>query len=798
MTEPPSSEFPDEASDHDDPVLSLAGARLRERSDSLSPTAIEVSVLRRRSRRLSAVAGSAFAVIALLSGVLVFEWSDGGSKTRSGAEILLAGLDDQPVDPAMVRLVSNVSAFDDCDALIDDLRRVGAEHVGSRGFGSSAIGNVAEPTSGSTHDALPTAADLAFGEAGGAVAGTTLGTNVQVAGVDELDHVKAVGSLIYDLDNGGNLDITDAATLKVVSSVDVTRTTLNDNDNDNGMVTADQLLVDGDRVIVFGTESEVSKPIKNDPSGYQAMTNFVTITFVDATDVAAPVVTDRVRVEGRLVSARLVEGEVRFVATSNIADLGLVMPTTVNSVDKALEQNRRSVALSQAADWIPDWQRAGADPKSLVPCERVHIPDTFAGVAMTSMVTFPIATGTFQPAATSILAPGDTLYAGIDKVAISSGIWVDPIDQLRLRFDDWKTAVHEFSFSAGQAPSYVGSAIVEGSTVGQFAFGEIGDSLGVVTTTGTPWAQDTSTNTVDLVLLTPDGKGVLTPTGKVKDLAGGPGYVSAVRFVDGAVLVSAGTDGRQVRVVDVSDPAAPRRAGELTVAGSIGYFHPLSENRSLLIGSRFDQVDPSNEGQSRSWVVAQLLDLSNPDSPQIVSTWERPWSTDTVSYDHHAFTFWPERGLAMWGIQDVSPYLAEEGPPNHVVVLGVGDTLSEVALPIVNKAPEGSPPCPEVAIVDPVLRERVGNTGRVLRCDDGGKALIAWPRYTCSRVSPETVAEVAPNAPEGDYVLCNPAASPSVSRVLVVNGRPILLTDQTLEELDPETFATKQIENHPS
>ncbi len=35
------------------------------------------------------------------------------------------------------------------------------------------------------------------------VPATTLGTNVQVAGVDELDFVKADGKLIYDLDGKG-------------------------------------------------------------------------------------------------------------------------------------------------------------------------------------------------------------------------------------------------------------------------------------------------------------------------------------------------------------------------------------------------------------------------------------------------------------------------------------------------------------------------------------------------------------------------------------------------------------------
>lgn len=812
MNEPHSPEFPQGPADPDDPALAAAGARLRERAGTLSASAIEASVLRRRIRRLTVVAGSALTAVAVLAGVVVAGWSDDSTDTalpassdatpeeRSDAEILLAGLDDQPVDPTEVQLVSSVSTFDDCDALIGDLRRVGAEHVGSRGFGASHMW-LTDDTEGFSRRrgaALDSAAPTpqAYNGAEGSGAGTTLGTNVQVDGVDELDHVKAAGTRIYDLDGAGNLRITDAGSLDVLSSVDVTPAPLGGGEED--MATAQQLLVDALRVVVFGTETEVSEPVDGDPSATQAMTTYLTVTFVDVADGAEPVVTDRVRIEGRLVSARLVDGDIRLVTTSDMADLGFVLPTTPTSVAKALEQNRRSVALSEAADWIPDWQRAGANPTPLVPCDRVYVPDTFAGVAMTSMVTFPIGTGTFEPAATSILAPGDTLYAGLDEVAISSGVWVDPIGRDRLRFDDWQTAVHEFSFAEGQAPGYEGSGIVDGSTVGQFAFGEIGNSLGVVTTTGTPWSQDTSENAVDLVVLTPDGDGALVRTAEVEDLAGGDGGVSAVRFVDGRVLVSTGLFGQQVRVVDVSDPDAPRKAGEVTVPGPIGYFHPLPENRSLLIGSRFDEVGSGNERRTRSWVQAHLLDVANPDAPQIVSTWERPWSADQVGADHHAFTFWPERGLAMWGIQETEASFDDAGSPNHAAVLRVGGEVVEIAMPAANKPNEVPPPCPEVAVSGADLRSMVGPGGRVLRCDDGGTGRIEWPRYVCHRVDQGTVARYLPDAPDGDYVICIPAPQPTVSRVLVVDGRPILLTDQTLEALDPESFASAQITYHPT
>ena len=113
--------------------------------------------------------------------------------------------------------------------------------------------------------------------------------------------------------------------------------------------------------------------MEGDPSATRAATSFMTVAFVDATDPTKPTITDRVRIEGGLVSARLVEGEVRLVTTSNMADLGFVVPTTPRSVPIALEQNRRTVATSTAADWIPDWQHDGGDPTPLKPGDELYL-----------------------------------------------------------------------------------------------------------------------------------------------------------------------------------------------------------------------------------------------------------------------------------------------------------------------------------------------------------------------------------------------------------------------------------------
>ena len=796
----------------DDPMLAAAGARLRRHSSSMSASAIEAAVWRRRTRRTGALAGASLVAVALLGGLLLQQRdagsaadlaTDGPATPAAGGRVehLLASLEAGPVDPTTVELVSTVSTFPDCDGLVGDLRRVGAAHVGSRGFGGfseAILSHAAAEFDQTTSFRAPLSAP-----AGGAAASDqiTLGTNVQVSGVDELDYVKAVGPLVFDLDGRGNLRITDAEALRVLSTLDVTPPGPDqpgDADDEwrapDDQTHVEELLVADGRVAIIGTEVEVSPPVEGDPSATQASTSFMTVTFVDAADPTTPTITDRVRVEGSLVSARLVGGEIRLVTTSNMADLGFVMPTTPTSVVKALEQNRRSVASSTVADWIPDWQRSGEDAEPLVPCERVHVPDTFSGVAMTSMVTFPLGSGRFEPSGTSILAPATTLYAGLDRVAISSEVWVDPIDRGRLEFQDWQTAVHEFSFADATAPTYAGSGIVDGSTIGQFAFGEIGSSLAVVTAKGTPWQRDPQIG-IDLTILTPDGDGGMVETSKIADLSNGRGEVTAVRFLEGRVLISTGFFGREVYVIDVTRPAEPRRAGSVTLPSTVGYFHPLPDHQALVIGARSDEVGEGRDRQSRSWVQAQLLDVGDADAPEVISTWERPWAADEVGQDHHAFTYWPDRRLAMWGLRSTQ-WGTPEG--NRAAVLGIEGEVVEVAVPVASKPTETPPPCP-VAEVPAGAEEVLGPESVLLRCGDLGIAEIEWPRHQCYRVDDGTVARFVPGEETtASYFVCPPAPPPTVSRVLVVSGTPMLLTDQTLEALDPATFRSTSVTYLPS
>jgi hypothetical protein len=87
----------------------------------------------------------------------------------------------------------------------------------------------------------------------------------------------------------------------------------------------------------------------------------------------------------------------------------------------------------------------------------------------------------------------------------------------------------------------------------------------------------------------------------------------------------------------------------------------------------------------------------------------------------------------------------------------------------------------------------------VLRCADKATEEVEWPRYQCYEIDSGMIARFAPGQQdEAAFFLCSPAPPPTVSRVLVVDGTPILLTDQTLEALDPGSFTSTAVAYHPT
>lgn len=743
-----------DAQDEIDGRLANAGDQLRSDTDLLDGRQVVNAALRRqviRARRRSWITSAAAALVAVaaLGAVLVTRGDAGGDADRiaaqrtvrgsSGADTpvegemaaayeLVASLPDEPVDPHTVELVASVSRYDSCEALLGELHSVGAAHIGSRGFGETYgmyPGPVPfAPDGVSRNVGSQERATLALTDDGAGSGGETLGTNVIVDGVDEADQVKASGTLVVEL-SGASLRVIDTTATAVVATLPL----VEDTDDRERWAAPSSLIVDGRRAVVFGSESVAADPIPGDPSAARPTRNYLTVTFVDLTDAAAPTITERVRVEGSMVAVRRVGDQVRMVTSSSLADLPIVYPTTPNAVAPALEQNRLAVATSAVGDWIPDWDRGeSTDAEPLMGCDDVGVPDTFAGVQMTSMVQFDI-DGPFEPQATGLVAPSEDLTATATDVVVASHVWVDPIDRAE-DFSDWSTALHRFTF-AEDGPRYLASGAVDGSVRDDFSLSVLDDgTVGVVTVDVLPWdARDEADITVRLLATDPDAE-VLTERGALVPAGSGVG-ISGLRFIGDRLLLSSGLSGNAVSVVDLTDRDAPADLGVVHMRGSGEYLHPLEDHRVLVVGTTLRKVGED----LRSGLHASLLDLNG--APAVVAMWELDDASAQVGYDHHAFTWWPRRSIAGFGIMHHSWGPAIAPAPDALFLAVAGD-----------------------AVTPGIVSPREADLGPRCRID------------------------------QLDRSNCDDTGPPSVSRVLVIDGDPWLYTSESLEQLDPESFAS--------
>ena len=138
--------------------------------------------------------------------------------------------------------------------------------------------------------------------------------------------------------------------------------------------------------------------------------------------------------------------------------------------------------------------------------------------------------GAIDPAAaTSVLASGETVYASLESLYVSTMTWIDPSpdeegdidwDQLRA---EWRTNIHRFDISDPAGAVYTASGSVPGQIHNQFSLSEYAGHLRVVTTTG-EWNSSES-----WVRVLAESGGRLVEVGSVGDIGRGE-RVQSVRF----------------------------------------------------------------------------------------------------------------------------------------------------------------------------------------------------------------------------------------------------------------------------
>lgn len=512
-----------------------------------------------------------------------------------------------------------LTPFADCDELAGWFADSARPFVGAYGLQGWPVGVPGPPAV----DSVP------VNDAEEAVGSGSTGTNVQEVGVDEPDLLKTDGTRVVSVREDR---------LSVVEVSGAAPRLLGDLQLPPGH--AQELLLVGDRALVFGAEWEsVSAAV---------------LTVVDLSDPSRPTVLRTDVVDGSYLSAREHGGAVRIVLTSS-PNLPFVFPDGARSEDEAAVANRVLVDAAPAQSWLP--QRVVRDGDGdmvergpLLDCAQVSHPAEPAGIGVLTVLTMDLqAPGAPWSEPVAVAADGDMVYASTDRlyVATTRGGWQfpQPVDS----FQRWlpggepipvTTQLHGFDISDRSATAYVASGSVDGWLLGRWALSAENGYLRVATTRdGVPQAGGTDSA---VTVLAEDGQ-ELTVVGSVGGLGRGE-QIRAVRWFGDLATVVTFQQTDPLYTVDLSDPAAPRVLGELEVTGYSAYLHPLGDGLLLGVGQ-----EATESGQLNGAKIA-TFDLTDLASPSLVDSVVEPGAWAEVEGDSRAFTYLPERRLALTSV----------------------------------------------------------------------------------------------------------------------------------------------------
>ena len=189
--------------------------------------------------------------------------------------------------------------------------------------------------------------------------------------------------------------------------------------------------------------------------------------------------------------------------------------------------------------------------------------------------------------------------------------------------------IYKFNFDEDLSYKAIGS--VYGTALNQFSLSEHKDILRIATTEGFSWG---STGTKNNLYTLKEADGLLKVEGLLSGLGKEGETIKSVRFMGNKAYLVTFKTTDPLYTIDLSNPKAPKKMGELQVDGYSAYLHPIGENQLLGIGQN------SDENGRRTGVKIELFDISDfehPSSQDSISLPENSYSE--LEYNHKALAF---------------------------------------------------------------------------------------------------------------------------------------------------------------
>ena len=539
---------------------------------------------------------------------------------------------------------------------------------------------------------MPAVAPTASAGSGGPIedsasAGTDFsGTNVQELGIDEPDLVKTDGKRLFIV-VGAELwayDVT-GATPKLLSKLSL--------EGAGG-----QILLRGDRILVVGrnpvappTPTPMPTPQPSTGSRAQAVPEpsvpvapptvsptmpppptvpKARLAEIDARNPSAMKIVRTMVVPGWVVSARLTKGTIRVVLSSpaNLPDTTDTNHDGVTDQPVAAGAAKRLGLRSFVPRTVLQSRRTNRTfRRNLVACDEVRHPTRAAGSDLLTVLTVDFDEGLFNVDRDAVLAGAQVVYASAGSLYVASTRAIDidaPADVPRSMVSE----IHKFDASQTGQTEYVGSGTVPGFALNQYSLSEDrkGD-LRVATTELPQWVPGAATvpSQSHVTVLRPEGRS-LKEIGRVSGLGQGE-RIYAVRFIDDRAYVVTFRQTDPLYTVDLSDPTAPKVAGELKINGYSAYLHPIGEHLLLGVGRDADE---------RGWRLGaqvSIFDTSNPAAPTRTASKVLGPGSFAAEFDPHAFLWWAPKSLALL------PYDGWDPKTYYRDTAAVGITASKAA-----------------------------------------------------------------------------------------------------------------------
>jgi uncharacterized secreted protein with C-terminal beta-propeller domain len=169
-----------------------------------------------------------------------------------------------------------------------------------------------------------------------------------------------------------------------------------------------------------------------------------------------------------------------------------------------------------------------------------------------------------------------------------------------------------------------------------------------------PWGAIELTNRVSV--LAQQG-GALELVGESEELAPGERITSS-RFAGTVGYVVTFRNVDPLFVFDLSNPARPRKVGELKIPGFSTYIHPLDAGHLLTIGVYQPEPDPSGRvAWQRRRIQLTMFDVTNPGAPRQthVTLLGSAYGWSEAQSEHKAFNYFRERKLLAIPFSDYAP-----------------------------------------------------------------------------------------------------------------------------------------------